>query len=110
MEQIPTNITEWFINTGALATVIATIIAFIKTNIIKTNGIITLALTFTLGAALGYTGYALNIIEGTWLTGIGFGLAAALIAAGGWDAITTLGKKRAENHDTTTDRTRTKLR
>lgn len=112
MENIPTDIQQWFTDTATLSAVILVTITFIKTNIYKLQGIQTLIASFALGTLLSFTGYFLGHFDTIPATII-YGATSALLASGGWDAITSLITKgetqHAKSNNTNTTRTRSKL-
>lgn len=81
------DVATWFASTAALSGVIIAIVSFIKTNIYKTTGWITVALSLALGVVGGLVGHFGPWLEGSLLESLTFGLTAGLMASGGWDAI-----------------------
>lgn len=95
----------WFANPFALAGVVLAFTGFIRTQL-KTQGFVTLAVSFGSGIALAFAAtlnlpYFGQLYTGTFGEAIVLGATAAVIASGGWDvvkgllleAITKLGKQ-----------------
>ncbi|RTH00929.1 hypothetical protein CSW50_10080 [Thermus scotoductus] len=77
---IPTDISEWFRDTAALAAVVAGVVALIRKHIWKTlDGLYVAALSLVVGVALAYFGHRLGYVGGDWLA---FGVMAGLGASG----------------------------
>lgn len=91
------DIAAWFASTAALAAVVVTVVAFLKTHLLKNlHDLATVAASLIVGVALGLAGSLMGYIEGGVAAGASFGAAAGFLASGGWDAISgLLGKRRA---------------
>lgn len=77
---IPTDISEWFRDTAALAAVVAGVVALIRKHVWKTlDGLYVVALSLVVGVALAYFGHRLGYVGGDWLA---FGVMAGLGASG----------------------------
>lgn len=77
---IPTDISEWFRDTAALAAVVVSVVALIRKHIWKTlDGLYVVALSLVVGVALAYFGHRLGYVGGDWLA---FGIMAGLGASG----------------------------
>jgi len=93
---IPTNPADWFNNPLALAAVVAFLVGFIKTNLIRDlTGLRTVVASLIVGAALSLLGTLELPGLGRWndrafVDAIVYGLQAAVIASGGWDVIKAL--------------------
>lgn len=86
-----------FTTTAALAGAVMSITAFLKKNVFKAaEGLVVIIISLVTGALLGLLGGYLGFIEGTFVSTVGFGLSAGLLASGGWDAISGLIKQRGE--------------
>lgn len=84
-----------FANTAALAGLVAAAVAFVKRHLIKSlDGLGTVLASLVLGAGFGVLGNLLGYIEGGMFAGVSFGVSAGFLAAGGYDAITSLLSKR----------------
>lgn len=89
------DVAAWFVDTAALAAVVASIVAFLKTNVLKSlHSVATVFVSLGVGAALGLGGAFLGYVEGGVAAGLSFGVAAGFLASGGWDALSALVGKR----------------
>ena len=97
-DSIPTDISQWFANTAALAAVVAALVALIRKHLWKgLDGLLVVAVSIVLGGALGYLGKSLGYLGGDWLL---FGLSAGFMASGGVDLLKSLrGGKNASPID-----------
>jgi peptidoglycan/LPS O-acetylase OafA/YrhL len=98
-DSIPTDISQWFTNTAALAAVVAALVALLRKHVLKNlDGLPVVAVSIVLGGVLGYVGKLLGYLGGDWLL---FGLSAGFIASGGVDLLKSLrGGKDAATGDT----------
>jgi hypothetical protein len=88
------DVAGWFASTAALAAVIVAIVAFIKTHILKgLHDLATVAVSLAVGLALGLAGAHLGHVDGGLVAGATFGLAAGLLASGGYDGVRALIQK-----------------
>ena len=77
---IPTDISEWFSDTAALAAVVAALVALIRRHVWKSlDGLYVVALSLVVGVVLAYFGHRLGYVGGDWLA---FGIMAGLGASG----------------------------
>lgn len=91
------DVASWFVDTAALAAIVAAATAFVKANVIKSlSGAATVGVSLAIGAALGVSGHFLGYVEGGLQVALGFGITAGFLASGGWDVLrSALGKARA---------------
>jgi hypothetical protein len=112
-DSIPTDISQWFSTTAALAAVVAALVALVRKHIWKgLDGLPVVAASVVLGGVLGYVGKLLGYLGGDWLL---FGLSAGFMASGGIDLLKSLrgggnGGDNAPAGDTDADTARTRLR
>ena len=91
------DIAAWFADTAALAAIVVAVVAFLKTNVLKSlHDLATVAVSLAVGAALGAAGALLGHVEGGIAAGVAFGIAAGFLASGGWDAVTGALKRSRE--------------
>jgi len=77
---IPTDISEWFRDTAALAAVVAGVVALIRKHVWQSlDGLYVAALSLVVGVVLAYFGHRLGYVGGDWLA---FGVMAGLGASG----------------------------
>jgi hypothetical protein len=85
---IPTDISQWFASTAALAAVVAALVALVRKHLWKTlDGLPVVAVSVVLGGVLGYVGHLLGYLGRDWLL---FGLSAGFMASGGVDLLKSL--------------------
>jgi len=110
-DSIPTDISQWFANTAALAAVVAALVALLRKHVLKNlDGLPVVAVSIGLGGVLGYVGKLMGYLAGDWLL---FGLSAGFMASGGFDLLKSLrgGKDDATPaSDTDADAARSRLR
>ena len=117
-DSIPTDISQWFTSTAALAVVVAALVALIRKHVWKQlDGLPVVAVSVALGVALGFLGKSLGYLGGDWLL---FGLSAGFMASGGVDLLKSLrggnneGSNDSQNDspagDTDIDAARSRLR
>ena len=117
-DSIPTDISQWFTSTAALAVVVAALVALVRKHIWKQlDGLPVVVVSIALGVALGYLGKSLGYLGGDWLL---FGLSAGFMASGGVDLLKSLrggnneGSNDSQNDspagDTDIDDARSRLR
>jgi len=114
-DSIPTDISQWFANTAALAAVVAAVVALIRKHVWKQlDGLPVVAVSILLGVVLSYVGKSLGYLGRDWLL---FGLSAGFMASGGIDLLKSLrgGKDVATSDtepagDTDIDAARSRLR
>lgn len=91
------DLAAWFVDTAALAVVIAGVVAFIREHILKTlEGVGVVLTSLAIGAAFGVGGHVLGYLTGGLVPSLVFGVSAGLAASGGWDAISGLLGTRRE--------------
>ena len=97
-DSIPTDISQWFSTTAALAAVVAALVALIRKHVWKTlDGLLVVAVSIVLGVALGFLGKSLGYLGGDWLL---FGLSAGFMASGGVDLLRSLrGGNNGDSND-----------
>jgi len=112
-DSVPVDVSQWFVNTAALAAVVASLVAFLRKHVLKSlDGLPVVAASVVLGGALGYIGKLLGYLDRDWLL---FGLSAGLIASSGIDLMKSMrdgnnGGSNASAGDTHTDADRARLR
>ena len=112
-DSVPVDVSQWFVNTAALAAVVASLVAFLRKHVLKSlDGLPVVAASVVLGGVLGFLGKSLGYLGSDWLL---FGLSAGFMASGGVDLIKTLrgggnGGSNASSGDTHTDADRARLR
>jgi len=117
-DSIPTDISQWFSTTAALAAVVAALVALIRKHIWKQlDGLLVVVVSIALGVVLGFLGKSLGYLGGDWLL---FGLSAGFMASGGVDLLKSLrggsngGSNDSQNDspagDTDIDAARSRLR
>ena len=117
-DSIPTDISQWFTSTAALAVVVAALVALVRKHIWKQlDGLPVVAVSIALGVVLGFLGKSLGYLGGDWLL---FGLSAGFMASGGVDLLKSLrggsngGSDDSQNDspagDTDIDAARSRLR
>lgn len=91
------GVAAWFASAAAFAAaVIVPVVAFLKRHVLKDlHDWGTIAISFGLGLAGGIAGSFAGYLENIQ-AGLAFGASAALIASGGWDAVSGLLGKRRE--------------
>lgn len=106
---IPTDISQWFASTAALAAVVAALVALLRKHVLKTlDGLAVVAVSILLGGVLGYVGKLLGYLGADWLI---FGLSAGVMASGGVDLLRGItGRNSAPSGDTAADADRARLR
>lgn len=92
------DLAAWFVDTAALAVVIAGVVAFIREHILKTlEGFGVVLTSLAVGAVFGVGGHVLGYLTGGLVPSLVFGVTAGLAASGGWDALAgLLGKRKAK--------------
>ena len=81
----------WFGSAAALAGTIVAIVSLLKTHVLKSlTGLGTVAVSFGLGVGLAVVGSLIPAVgyEATIVEAATFGVSAAALASGGWDAVT----------------------
>ena len=117
-DSIPTDISQWFASSAALAAVVAALVALIRKHLWKKlDGLPVVAVSVVLGVVLGYVGKLLGYLGSDWLL---FGLSAGFMASGGVDLLKSLrgggngGSNDSQNDspagDTDADAARARLR
>lgn len=108
-ESIPTDISQWFTNTAALAAVVAALVALLRKHVWTTlDGLPVVAVSILLGGVLGYVGKLLGYLGADWLI---FGLSAGVMASGGVDLLRGIARGNgAPSGDTAADADRARLR
>ena len=117
-DSIPTDISQWFASSAALAAVVAALVALIRKHLWKKlDGLPVVAVSIALGVVLGFLGKSLGYLGGNWLL---FGLSAGFMASGGVDLLRSLrggnneGSSDSQNDspagDTDIDAARSRLR
>ena len=117
-DSIPTDISQWFASSAALAAVVAALVALIRKHLWKKlDGLLVVAVSIVLGVVLGFLGKSLGYLGGDWLL---FGLSAGFMASGGVDLLKSLrgggngGSNDSQNDspagDTDADAARARLR
>lgn len=82
------NPATWFVSTAALATFIATVLAFVRKHILKTlDGPGVIGASVGLGVVLGLLGHGLGFLEGGVVASLIFGVTSGLAASGGIDLL-----------------------
>lgn len=106
---IPTDVSQWFASTAALAAVVASLVALLRKHLLKSlDGLAVVAVSILLGGVLGYVGKLLGYLGADWLV---FGLSAGVMASGGVDLLRGItGRGRAPGGDTAADADRARLR
>lgn len=91
------DLAAWFVDTAALAVVIAGVVAFAREHILKSlEGFGVVVLSLAVGAVFGVGGHLLGYLTGGLIPSLVFGVSAGLAASGGWDALSgLLGKRKA---------------
>ena len=117
-DSIPTDISQWFASSAALAAVVAALVALIRKHLWKKlDGLPVVAVSIALGVVLGFLGKSLGYLGSDWLL---FGLSAGFMASGGVDLLKSLrgggngGSNDSQNDspagDTDADAARARLR
>lgn len=108
-ESIPTDLSQWFASTAALAAVVAALVAFLRKHVFKAlDGLAVVAVSIALGGILGYVGKLAGYLGSDWLI---FGLSAGLMASGGIDLLREIaGKNNGPGGNTATDAEHARLR
>jgi len=101
-DSIPTDVSQWFTNTAALAAVVAALVALVRKHIWKQlDGLPVVAVSIALGVVLGFLGKSLGYLGGDWLL---FGLSAGFMASGGVDLLRSLrGRNNEGSNDSQND-------
>jgi len=117
-DSVPVDVSQWFVNTAALAAVVASLVAFLRKHVLKSlDGLPVVAVSIALGVVLGFLGKSLGYLGSDWLL---FGLSAGFMASGGVDLLKSLrgggngGSNDSQNDspagDTDIDAARSRLR
>lgn len=87
----------WFVDTAALAAVVATVVAFLRQHVLKAlDGFAVVIVSLGVGAGLGVFGSLAGYVDGGVLNGLVFGVSAGFVASGGVDMFRSiLGKRQA---------------
>ncbi|MCS7069337.1 MAG: hypothetical protein RMK51_03630 [Meiothermus sp.] len=108
-ESIPTDLSQWFASTAALAAVVAALVALLRKHVLKAlDGLAVVAVSIALGGILGYVGKLAGYLGPDWLI---FGLSAGVMASGGIDLVRGItGRGSAPSGNTAADADRARLR
>jgi hypothetical protein len=77
----------WFTSSAALAAAVVAFIAFIKQNVVKLDGWLTIAASFGVSIVVAVVGSFTSFYDATVPQALAYGASAGLLASGGWDAV-----------------------